>query len=153
MAGGHPDLRVHEDGAVQAHVVGAFLDKLLPPGPLHIVFELHPQGAVIPGVGKPAVDFAAGVDKAPAFTEGDDGFHGLLRIFHRDKTSKPSIILPLLLYLSRRVKSRCKSGAGRPEDLQRPCFYAILFGKGRQFPPQRGRESKWAGAPEGRHWL
>jgi hypothetical protein len=59
MAGGHPGLRVHQDGGVQTHVVGVLLHEFLPPGALDVVLELHAQRAVVPGVGKAAVDFAA----------------------------------------------------------------------------------------------
>ena len=44
-----------ENGAVHTHIVGILLHKLLPPGLLYIVFQLHTQIAVIPGVGKTAV--------------------------------------------------------------------------------------------------
>ena len=85
MAGGHPHLGVHEDGGVQAHVVGVFLDKLLPPGPLDVVFQLHAQGAVVPGVGQAAVDLAAGVDEAPALAQCHDLIHGLFGVLHIHK--------------------------------------------------------------------
>ena len=70
MAGSHPHLGIHQDGAVQSHVVGGFLDKFLPPCSFDIVFKLHTQGAIVPGVGKAAVDFAARIDKAAAFAQG-----------------------------------------------------------------------------------
>ena len=82
MAGGDPGLGVHEDGGVQAHVVGALLDKLLQPRLFYIVFELHAQRAVVPGIGQTAVDLAAGIDKAPALAEIDDHLHGLFAVFH-----------------------------------------------------------------------
>ena len=85
MAGGHPHLGVHEDGGVQAHVVGVFLDKLLPPGPLDVVFQLHAQGAVVPGVGQAAVDLATGVDEAPALAQCHDLIHGLFGVLHIHK--------------------------------------------------------------------
>ncbi len=44
VTGGHPHLGVHQNGRVQAHVVGGLLHKLLPPSPLDIVLELHAQG-------------------------------------------------------------------------------------------------------------
>ena len=66
VAAGHPHLGIHENGGVQPHVVGIFLDEFLPPGPLDVVFQLHTQGAVVPAVGKAAVDLAAGENKAPA---------------------------------------------------------------------------------------
>ena len=82
VAGGDPSLGVHDDGGVQAHVVGGLLDELLPPGLLHVVFELHAQGAVVPGVGQAAVNFTAGIDDAPALAEIDDHLHGLFAVFH-----------------------------------------------------------------------
>ena len=82
VAGGHPGLGIHQDGGVQAHVVGVLLDEFLPPGPLDVVLQLHAQGAVVPGVGQAAVDLAAGEDKAPALAEIDDLVHGLLGVFH-----------------------------------------------------------------------
>ena len=88
VAGGHPDLGIHEDGGVQTHVIGVLLDELFPPGPLHVVLELHAQGAVVPAVGKAAVNFAAGEDEAPALAEGDDFFHGFLLVVHCDSLLK-----------------------------------------------------------------
>ena len=82
MAGGDPGLGVHDDGGVQAHVVGALLDELLPPGFLHVILELHSQRTVIPGVGETAVDLAAGEDIAPALAQVDDHVHGLFAAFH-----------------------------------------------------------------------
>ena len=79
MAGGDPDLGIHQDGGVQAHIIGAFLDKLLHPGLLDVVLELNAQGAVVPAVGQAAVDLAAGVDKPAVFAEVDDH---VKRFFH-----------------------------------------------------------------------
>ena len=90
MAGGHPHLGVHEDGGVQTHVVGVFLDELLPPGLLHVVLQLHAQGAVIPSVGQAAVDLAAGEDEATALAQGHNLFHGLFAVFHMTQT--PSFV-------------------------------------------------------------
>ena len=82
VTGGHPHLGVHQNGGIQTHVVGVFLDELLPPGLLHVVLQLHTQGAVVPGVGQAAVDFAAGEDEPAALTQGHDFFHGLFVVFH-----------------------------------------------------------------------
>ncbi len=76
VAGRHPGLGVHEDGAIHPDVVGAFLHEFLPPCALDIVLELDAQGTVIPGVGEAAVDFGAGEDKAAVFTQGDEFLHG-----------------------------------------------------------------------------
>ena len=53
---GHPDLWIHQNGGVLPHVVGALLNKLLPPGPLDVVLQLHTQGTVIPGIGQSAIN-------------------------------------------------------------------------------------------------
>ena len=82
VAGSHPNLRIHQQSGVQAHIVPGLLDKLLPPGFFHIVFEFHTQRAVVPGVGQTAVDLAAGIDKAPVLAEVDDHFHGLFGVLH-----------------------------------------------------------------------
>ncbi len=44
-------------GAVHTYIVGAFHNKLFPPGLFHIILQLHAKVAVIPGVGKSAVNF------------------------------------------------------------------------------------------------
>ena len=82
VAAGHPGLGVHEDGGVQAHVVGILLDEFLPPGVLDILLQLRTQRAVVPGVGKAAVDLAAGEDKAAVFAQRDDLVHRLFGVFH-----------------------------------------------------------------------
>ena len=82
VAGCHPDLRVHEYRTVEPHVVGVFLHEFLPPGPLDVVLELHAERAVVPAVGKAAVDLTAGVDEAAVLAERDQLFHGLFRILH-----------------------------------------------------------------------
>ena len=48
VAGGHPGLGVHDDGCIQAHIVGALLHELLQPCLLDVVLELNAQGAVSP---------------------------------------------------------------------------------------------------------
>ena len=82
MAGSHPHLPVHQDGAVQPDIGGAFLNEFLPPCALDVVFQLHAQRAVIPGVGETAVDIRAGIDEAAALTERDDFLHGFVRVVH-----------------------------------------------------------------------
>ena len=83
MAGRHPDLRVHENRGIQADVVGIFLDKFFPPGAFDVVFEFNAEGAVVPGIGKAAVDLAAGIDKASAFAERNDFFHCFFSVVHK----------------------------------------------------------------------
>ena len=82
VAAGHPNLGVHEDGGVQAHVIGVLLDKLFPPRPFDVVLQLRAQGTVVPGVGQSAVDLAAGEDEAPALAQGHNFFHSLFAVFH-----------------------------------------------------------------------
>ena len=82
VAGSHPDLRVHEDGGVEPDIVGVFLHELLPPGALDVVFQLHAERAVVPGVGEAAVDLGAGVHKAAVLAQGDDLVHGFFGVFH-----------------------------------------------------------------------
>ena len=81
MAGGHPRLGVHQNGGIQAHVIGVLLDELLPPCLLDVVFQLHTQGAVIPGVGQAAVDLGTREHKAAALAQGNDLLHGLFGVF------------------------------------------------------------------------
>ena len=82
MAARHPGLRVHQDRGVKADVVGILLHELLPPGVLDVLLELGAEGAVVPGVGKAAVDLAAGEDKAAVFAQRDDLVHRLFGVFH-----------------------------------------------------------------------
>lgn len=82
VAGGDPDLGVHEDGGIEPDVIGVLLDELLPPGLFDVVFELRAEGAVVPAVGKTAVDLAPGVDEAPVLAQGHELFHRLFRVFH-----------------------------------------------------------------------
>ena len=80
MAGGHPGLGIHQDGGVEADVVGVLLDEFLPPGALDVVLELHAQGAVVPGVGQAAVDLGAGENEAAALAQRNDLIHGFFCI-------------------------------------------------------------------------
>ncbi len=90
VAGGDPGLGVHEDGGVEADVVLALLHELLEPCLLHVVLELHAEGAVVPGVCKPAVDLAARVHKAAVLAQRYDLVHCLFVVFHFLFTSFPT---------------------------------------------------------------
>ena len=82
MAGRDPGLRVHDDGSVETDVVRAFLDELLEPGFFDIVLELYAERAIVPAVGKTAVNFAACEDKAAVFAQGHDHVQRFFGIFH-----------------------------------------------------------------------
>ena len=83
MSGRDPSLGVHDDGGVESDVVGALLNKLLQPGLFDVVFEFNAQWAIVPGVGKSAVNLASGVYKAAVFAQGNDLVHVFFAVFHR----------------------------------------------------------------------
>ena len=82
MTGGDPGLGVHQDGGIQSDIIGVLLDKFLPPGALDVVLQLDTQRAVVPGVGKAAVDFAACENETAVLAQGDDFVHGFLSVLH-----------------------------------------------------------------------
>ena len=61
MPGSDPGLRIHQNRTVHTHIIRVLLDELLPPGLLHIIFQFHTEIAVIPGIGKAAVDLGTRV--------------------------------------------------------------------------------------------
>ena len=77
MAAGYPCLGIHQNRTVHSYVVWAFLNKLLPPGFLYIVFKLNTQIAVIPGICKTAVDLRTRVYKTSVLGKSYDFFHCL----------------------------------------------------------------------------
>ena len=82
MTGSHPCLRVHEDSAVETHIVLVLLHELLCPCALDVVFQFHAEGTVIPCVRKAAVDLAARVDEAASLTERDKLVHCFFGVLH-----------------------------------------------------------------------
>src|SRR4030095_5226798 len=64
---GFPNLRVHEDGGVEAHHVLAQLDHGAPPRTLHVVLELDAERSVVPGRARAAVDLARREYESPPF--------------------------------------------------------------------------------------
>ncbi len=82
MAAGLPDPGVHQDVGVHLVAVAALLDEALAPGVLHVVLEARPQRAVVPGVGKAAVDLGAGKDEAAVLAQGNDFVHGFFGVVH-----------------------------------------------------------------------
>ena len=79
MAGRHPGLRVHQNRAVHAHIVGRLLDKFLPPGFFYVIFQLHTQISIIPGIGKASVNLGTGIYKSSGLGQSHNLFH---RLFH-----------------------------------------------------------------------
>lgn len=75
MARRLPDGGIHQNGAVDADIIRAFGDELFPPCRLDIVFERNAERTVVPGVGEPPVDFAAGEDEAAVFGKRDKLVH------------------------------------------------------------------------------
>ena len=73
MAGGLPDLWVHQDAGVESHYFVTLLHHAAPPGALHIVLQLNAERTVIPHRVDAAVDFGAGVDKAAALRQRNNG--------------------------------------------------------------------------------
>ena len=95
MARTLPDLRVHDDRAVQAghfkgrggagrrvqFVMGG--DHVVPPGLADVPLQFDPQGAVVPEALQSAVDFAGLKEKSPPPAQGDQLFH-----FHSEGLGK-----------------------------------------------------------------
>ncbi len=79
MAGSHPRLRVHQNGAVHADIIRIFLNELLPPGFLYVVLQLNAEVAVIPGVRQAAVNLGARIYKASCLRKCNNLVH---RFFH-----------------------------------------------------------------------
>ena len=80
-----PRARVHKYRAVKARVVYVLLNEFFPPRLFDVVFKLHAKGAVVPRVGKSAVNFASGEDEAPVFAQCNKFFlsDGSLFISHK----------------------------------------------------------------------
>ena len=93
VTGGNPGLRVHENRAVHTHIVGRFLDELLPPRSLHVVLKLHAEIAVVPGVRESAVDFRTRIDKTSRLCECHDFFHCISHRFPLSLLPMSSILL------------------------------------------------------------
>ena len=72
VAAGDPDLRVLDDGAVEAYDVVAVIDHGAPPGLLDVALELDAEGAVVPARTDAPVDLAGREDEAPPLGEGDE---------------------------------------------------------------------------------
>ena len=71
MARRLPDSRVHEDRGIQSHYVFAGHHHTAPPGLFDVANQLGAQRPVVPGAGKPAIDFGACEYKAAPLGERD----------------------------------------------------------------------------------
>ena len=83
VSGCHPGLGIHQNGAVQSHIIPVLLDKLLAPRLLDVVLQLHAQRPVVPCIRQTAVNLAAGIHKAPALAQGNDFVHCLFGVDHK----------------------------------------------------------------------
>ena len=70
-----PCARIHQNGAIYARIMGIFLYEFFPPRLFDVIFQLHAQRTVVPGIGETAVNFASGKNEAPVFAKGNEFFH------------------------------------------------------------------------------
>ncbi len=87
VTGAFPDLRVHDDGAIEAdHIVGAgglfglnefvvVLAHVLPPRFFDISFQFDAEGTVVPETIESAVDFAGLEKKSVGFAMRNEFVH------------------------------------------------------------------------------
>lgn len=75
VAGGVPDLGVHDDGRFDAHDVVAAAHEVVPPAVTDVLFEFYAERTVIEEPVKAAVDFGGRENEAAAFAERNNGFH------------------------------------------------------------------------------
>ena len=75
VAGGLPDLGVHQDGGVEAFDVVAGLDHRAPPAVLDVALELDAERAVVPDRAEPAIDLGGLEDEAAPLGEGNQLVH------------------------------------------------------------------------------
>jgi hypothetical protein len=75
VARGLPDLRVHDDGGLDADDVVAAAHHVVPPAVADVLLQLGAERAVVEEAVEPAVDFGGLEDEAAALGERDDGVH------------------------------------------------------------------------------
>ena len=75
MTGCHPGLWIHKDGAVYTYVVGVFHDEFFPPCAFYVVFQLHTQVSIVPGVCQSAVDLGTRINKTSGFCKCHNFVH------------------------------------------------------------------------------
>lgn len=66
MAGGFPDVGVHDDGGVESYNIVAHLDHVSPPGVFDIPFKFDAQGAVVEKTIATPINFRGVENEAPA---------------------------------------------------------------------------------------
>src|SRR5947208_3530850 len=70
-----PDLRVHDDRAIEADHVVARADVVDPPGVLDVPLELDAERAVVPEAVDPAVNLARPEDEPAPLAKRDELLH------------------------------------------------------------------------------
>lgn len=83
VAGRFPNARVHQDGRVDPDVGRGFLDEFLPPEIADVPLHLRAQGAVVPSIGKAAVNGRALKHEPGVLKMGRDLFKRVFVRHHR----------------------------------------------------------------------
>jgi len=76
VAGGFPDLGVHDDGRLDADDVVAAADHVVPPAVADVLLQLDAEGAVVEEAVEAAIDLGGLEHEAAAFRERDEVVHG-----------------------------------------------------------------------------
>ena len=85
VAGGFPDTRVHDDGAIKSNNIFSELCHRFPPAGFNISLHFNPERAVIPEAINAAVDFGRLKNKTAPFAETYERIHRYFIIvrFHK----------------------------------------------------------------------
>jgi hypothetical protein len=81
-----PNLRMHDDGGVEAHDVLALAGHGVPPQFLHVALQLGTERAVIPKAVDAAVDFGGLKNESAAFAQRHDLLHAVVRFRFSHRT-------------------------------------------------------------------
>ena len=87
MSGCHPGLRIHQYRTVYAHIIGGFLNKLLPPCFFNVILQFHAKIAVVPCIRQASVDLGTGIYETSRLCKGHNLFH---RLFYHTVCSSHS---------------------------------------------------------------
>ena len=71
----YPCLRIHKNRTVYAYIVGRLLNKFLPPRSFYVVFQLHTQVSIVPGICQTTVNLRARIDESSGFCQSNNFFH------------------------------------------------------------------------------